>query len=182
MIRAQKKFTGSGGINYIIRSACPDDAKRLSEIRVQIDGETQNMDRESGEQFIDEQSFRQLIKEDTESDRNLFLVASIDHIIVGFSRCQGNHLKRFAHKVEFGVCILRKYWGLGIGTHLLKESIAWAESNTIKKMTLTVLETNEKAVGLYRKFGFEIEGVLKKDKLLSDGRYYNTIVMGRVSK
>jgi ribosomal protein S18 acetylase RimI-like enzyme len=42
-----------------------------------------------------------------------------------------------------------------------------------------VLETNDKAIRLYQNYGFEVEGVLKKDKLLSDGNYYNTIVMGR---
>jgi len=49
----------------------------------------------------------------------------------------------------------------------------------MKKMTLNVLETNKKAIDLYTKFGFEIEGVLKNDKLLSDGKFYDTVVMGR---
>ncbi len=49
----------------------------------------------------------------------------------------------------------------------------------MKKMALHVLETNEKAIRLYERLGFEVEGVLKQDKLLSDGNYYNTIVMGR---
>ncbi len=35
--------------------------------------------------------------------------------IVGFSRCEGNWLKRSVHKVEFGVCVLKGYWGNGIG-------------------------------------------------------------------
>ncbi|MNP80186.1 hypothetical protein D3C76_1782060 [compost metagenome] len=46
-------------------------------------------------------------------------------------------------------------------------------------MVLTVLETNTGAISLYRKFGFETEGMLKKDKLLADGTYYSTLVMGR---
>ncbi|KIL78906.1 Protein export cytoplasm protein SecA ATPase RNA helicase [Bacillus badius] len=109
----------------------------------------------------------------------MFLVAVVSGKIVGFSRCEGNHLKRFAHKVEFGVGILQDYWGRGIGKNLLKESIAWADANNIEKMTLHVLETNEKAIRLYEKCGFQIEGLLQKDKILSDGNYYNTVVMGR---
>lgn len=46
-------------------------------------------------------------------------------------------------------------------------------------MTLNVLETNDKAIKLYEKLGFEIEGILKNDKRLADGKYYNTIIMGR---
>jgi RimJ/RimL family protein N-acetyltransferase len=99
--------------------------------------------------------------------------------IVGFSRCEGNKLKRTSHKVEFGICVLKGYWGYGIGKNLLKETIDWADSNEIKKITLSVLETNDKAIKLYEKHGFEVEGILKKDKMLSDGNYYNTILMGR---
>lgn len=76
--------------------------------------------------------------------------------------------------------MLQDYWGYGIGKNLLAESIAWADTNGIQKITLNVLETNTNAIKLYQKLGFEIEGILKKDKLLSDGKLYNTIMMGRV--
>ncbi|MCZ8541407.1 Protein N-acetyltransferase, RimJ/RimL family [Psychrobacillus psychrodurans] len=165
--------------SYVIRLAKEDDAKNLSEVRLQIDSETENMDREKGEAYIDEVGFRQLIKEDTESDHNLFLVCESNGSIVGFSRCEGNQLKRMSHKVEFGVCVLKDFWGYGIGTNFLKETIRWADTNNIKKITLNVLETNEKAIMLYKKYGFKEEGLLKMDKLLSDGNYYNTVIMGR---
>ncbi|BCU82815.1 hypothetical protein JIR001_25980 [Polycladomyces abyssicola] len=44
---------------------------------------------------------------------------------------------------------------------------------------MNVLETDDKAIRLYEKYGFEVEGILKNDKILSDGDYYNTILMGR---
>jgi ribosomal protein S18 acetylase RimI-like enzyme len=166
-------------LRYLVRPANEDDAKNLSEVRLQIDGETENLDREKGEAYIDESGFKQIIKDDTESISNLFLVAEVNGSIVGFSRCEGNKLNRSAHKVVFGICVLKEYWGYSIGKNLLKESIAWADSNEIKKINLNVLETNETAIKLYQKYGFEVEGILKKDKLLSDGNYYNTILMGR---
>ncbi len=174
-----KKEYHINGLNYVIRSAMQSDAKELSGLRVQIDGETENLDREKGEAFIDEEDFKQLIKEDSEKARNLFLVAEADNKLVGFSRCEGNYLKRFSHKVEFGICILKEFWGYKIGKNLLNESINWADYNHIKKMTLNVLETNEKAISLYKRFGFEVEGILRKDKILSDGKYYDTVIMGR---
>jgi hypothetical protein len=48
MIVSPKEFT-INGLRYIIRSAMEKDAKNLSEVRVQIDGETENLDREQGE-------------------------------------------------------------------------------------------------------------------------------------
>jgi RimJ/RimL family protein N-acetyltransferase len=147
---------------------------------VEIDGESENLDREKGEAYIDEAGFKQIINNDTNSLNNLFLVAEVDGKLVGFSRCEGNNLKRTSHKVEFGVCVLKEFWGYGIGKNLLKESINWADTNGIKKINLSVIETNENAIKLYAQNGFEVEGILKIDKLLSDGNYYNTILMGRI--
>jgi len=167
------------GLTYTIRSAIANDARELSGLRLQVDGETENLDRERGEAFIDVPGFEQVIHTDTVSPRNLFLVAVADNRIVGFSRCEGSDLKRFSHKVEFGVAVLKDFWGYGIGKNLLKESLSWADSNGIKKTTLNVLETNTRAIELYKTLGFEIEGILKNDKILSDGEYYNSIMMAR---
>jgi RimJ/RimL family protein N-acetyltransferase len=168
-------------LKYIIRSAMEIDAKSLSELRLEIDGETENLDREKGEAFIDEFGFIQIIRNDTEGMNNLFLVAEVEGRLVGFSRCEGNKLKRTSHKVEFGVCVLKEFWGYGIGKNLLKESITWADTNRIKKINLSVIENNKNAIKLYEQNGFEVEGILKSDKLLSDGQYYNTILMGRIN-
>ncbi|MFP7296670.1 GNAT family N-acetyltransferase [Neobacillus niacini] len=179
MIVSAKEFI-INSLRYSIRSAAEKDAKGLSDVRVQIDGETENLDREPGEAYINETSFKRIIKEDSERGNHLFLVAEVNDRIVGFSRCEGNQLKRSCHKVEFGVCVLKEYWGYGIGKKFLEESIRWADIAGIKKINLNVLETNENAIKLYRNYGFEIEGILKNDKLLSDGNYYNTILMGRL--
>ncbi|KQL41824.1 GNAT family acetyltransferase [Bacillus sp. FJAT-25509] len=176
-----QKFT-ENGLQYIIRHAVLTDAKQLSSLRVQIDGETENLDREAGEAFIDPKGFEQLIISDTETIKNLFLVAEVQDKIIGFSRCEGNQLKRLSHKVEFGVCVLKEFWGHRIGKNLLKQSISWADTNNLHKINLSVLETNAKAINLYEKLGFEVEGVLKNDKVLSDGKFYNTILMGKIKE
>jgi len=178
---SQKEFYVHN-LRYTVRSALEKDAKNLSEVRLQIDGETENLDREQGEAYIDESGFKQIINDDTGSSSNLFLVVEVNEKIVGFSRCEGSKLKRSSHKVEFGVCVLKEYWGYGIGKNILSEAVHWADLNKIKKITLNVLETNEKAIKLYKKYGFEVEGVLKEDKFLSDGNYYNTILMGRFNR
>lgn len=179
MITNQQHFNVKK-LNYTIRSAIERDAKNLSELRLQIDGETENMDREKGEAFIDQAGFEKMIETDSKHPRNLFLVAEIDGRIVGYSRCEGYDLKRFSHKVEFGLGVLKDFWGYGIGKNLMKETISWADANSIKKIVLNgVLETNEKAIELYKRLGFEFEGLMKKDRILSDGKYYNTYMMGR---
>lgn len=175
---ASKDFSSTKK-RYCIRTATEEDANNLSKLRLQIDGETENLDREKSEDYIDEAGFIKLIKRDRESGNSLFLVAEENGKLMAFSRCAGSELKRTSHQTEFGVGVLKEYWGHGMGQNLLNESIRWAEADDIKKITLKVLETNKKAIAIYEKYGFEVEGILKKDKLLSDGNYYNTVLMGR---
>ncbi|WP_313340793.1 GNAT family N-acetyltransferase [Lacrimispora sp.] len=168
------------GLKYTIRSAEESDAAVLAKLRVLIDGETEHMDREAGEGLLDENDFKQLIMKDTRENNHLFLVALVNETPIGFSRCEGSPLKRMAHKVMFGVCVQKKYWGHQIGRNLLSRSMNWADANGIKKVELGVLETNRRGILLYMDHGFKVEGVLRQDKLLSDGNYYDTIIMGRI--
>lgn len=93
MIISESMFTVRG-VTYRIRSAALADAKQLSALRLKIDGETEYLDREPGEAFIDEKGFEALIQADSKECRHLFLVADIEGDIVGFSRCEGHSLKR----------------------------------------------------------------------------------------
>lgn len=178
-MKIESRQYSKSGKSYVIRTAQTEDAGQLSNLRWQIDGETENLDREQGEAFLDKSDFELLIRSDLEKAKHLFLVAVADGKLVGFSRCEGNSLTRLSHKAEFGVGVLKAYWGYGIGKNLLKESMSWCDDNGIRKLTLSVLETNKKAIALYKKSGFEIEGVLEKDRRLDDGKFYNTVVMGR---
>ncbi|MCO7127333.1 GNAT family N-acetyltransferase [Sporolactobacillus shoreicorticis] len=170
-----------GSFTYVMRTADLRDAAQLSKVRVKIDDETENMDRAKGEDFIDEHEFAKLILADERARRNLFLVAAVQDKIIGYSRCAGSELRRTTHRIEFGVCVLKDYWGHHVGTRLLDRSIAWADQQGIRKITLNVLETNTHAIALYKKMGFAVEGVLREDKKLSDGNYYSTMIMGRLN-
>ncbi|MEK3904252.1 GNAT family N-acetyltransferase [Paenibacillus sp. FSL R7-0179] len=168
------------GLHYTVRSAVPQDAPQLSALRLKVDGETENLDRVQGEAFIGPGDFQSLIASDTASGTNLFLVAEVQDRLAGFARCEGSPLRRLAHQAEFGVGVLQEFWGYGIGRSLLEQSIGWAEAIGLEKLSLKVLERNDKAILLYESLGFEVEGVLRRDKLLADGQFYSTIVMGRL--
>ena len=55
------------------------------------------------------------------------------------------------------------------------------DSSEVKKTTLTVVESNEKAIQMYKQFGFIEEGLLINDRIHKDGEYHNTVIMGRFS-
>ncbi|EDT82699.1 GnaT-family acetyltransferase [Clostridium botulinum NCTC 2916] len=66
---------------------------------------------------------------------------------------------------------------MGIGKNLMKSGIEWAKENGIFRITLEVDINNYRAISLYLKFGFEIEGTLRNDKMLSDGSYTSGYAM-----
>jgi hypothetical protein len=72
------------GLTYTIRSARLQDAGQLSALRLQVDGETENLDRVQGEGFIDPAGFAELIAADTDNSRHIFLVAEVQGRLAGF--------------------------------------------------------------------------------------------------
>lgn len=180
-MRIKTKIVEGKKMTWKLRNPEEYDALELSKLRIQIDSETENLAREPGESVLDEQSFKKLISEDIKSAGNLFLVAEVNGKIVGFSRCVQMKLKRFSHQCDFGICILQEYCGLGVGNQLLTSTIEWSEENNIEKISLNVVEANLGAINLYKRHGFEQEGLMIKDRKHSDGSYHNTVLMGRIS-
>lgn len=163
---------------FHIRKATVMDAEQLSQLRLVVDGETDNFDRERGEDFLSKTDFEEMIRSESVEGNSLFLVAEVEGHLVGFLRAKGGQLKRTSHRVEFGVAVKKQYWGQSIGKSLIQEMLQWADQKGIRKVTLQVLETNQKAIALYERLGFIVEGELKDDKKIGD-IYYSTILMGR---
>ena len=180
MVIENKEIIGKNLI-WILRCPTKGDGAELSKLRVQLDGETENFDREPGEGFLTPEDFEKMIYENSISDNSLFLVAEVEGKIVGLALCKGNALSRFRHKASLGIGVLKEYWGNGIGNVLLENILSWADTTKLEKISLIVIETNTKAIQLYKKYGFIEEGLLIKDRIHKDGNYYNTVIMGRIS-
>lgn len=61
---------------------------------------------------------------------------------------------KLRHRAEFGVSVLRAYWGLGLGRALTEACIQCAKEAGYEQLELTVVAENERAIALYRKAGF----------------------------
>ena len=64
-----------------------------------------------------------------------------------------------AHLLNIGVC--RRYQGQGYGARLLRHAMDGARDNGATKLFLEVRPSNDKAVELYRHFGFHQIGLRK---------------------
>jgi L-phenylalanine/L-methionine N-acetyltransferase len=87
--------------------------------------------------------------------------------IVGTASLKFNQQEVFKHKAELGISVHDDYQNLGIGTALLNHMIAIAKMKELKKVWLIVNTKNDRAIYLYKKTGFEIEGTLRKETHLN---------------
>ena len=86
---------------------------------------------------------------------------------------------RSSHVVYLGgLAIDPKFSGKGEGAKMIKEIIVFAAEKGFLRIELSVAVTNEKAIQLYAKSGFQQEGILKKyTHLKNENRFIDEIIM-----
>ncbi|MBC7790569.1 MAG: GNAT family N-acetyltransferase [Anaerolineae bacterium] len=109
----------------------------------------------------------------------LFLVAVMGGELVGSLTFTGGPRPRNRHTGEFGVSVAQPYWGEGVGRALVEEMLEWAVAGgIIRKIDLRVRTDNARAIALYERLGFTVEGRMTRT-LLTDGRFHDSFLMGR---
>lgn len=108
----------------------------------------------------------------------LFIVAAVDGKIVGtLDLVRFSSSPKADHVRDLGMSVINEYRSIGVGSAMMGYAIKWARSNNIEKITLSVFSTNKGAYSMYRKFGFEEEGVNRKAAKINNG-YVDLINMG----
>jgi ribosomal protein S18 acetylase RimI-like enzyme len=80
----------------------------------------------------------------------------------------------------FGVYVQKEYRCQGIGRTLIERAIDNIRKNTyVSKISLTVNPLQKAAVKLYKKYGFKLAGILKKEMKVDD-KFYNVLVMEKL--
>lgn len=109
-------------------------------------------------------------------------VAIFDDEIVGNLGLMLEINPRRRHVASFGMGVKDSKQGLGVGSALLSTAIDLADNwLNLKRIELTVYVDNERAIGLYKKFGFIIEGE-SKAFAFRNGAYVNVYHMARVKE
>lgn len=107
-----------------------------------------------------------------------FIIGEIKGRVVANLNFSGGSRLRIAHTGEFGVSVLKKYWGQGIGSELVKSLIEWSKQlGVIRKINLRVRSDNSSAIHIYKRFGFKEEGVITRE-LCIHNKFYDSIFMG----
>jgi ribosomal protein S18 acetylase RimI-like enzyme len=105
------------------------------------------------------------------------LVASSANEVVGWCDVLPKSRPVHAHTGVLGVALLPEFRGRGLGERLMRQTLDAARTFGLHRVELTVREDNTNAIGLYRKIGFEAEGLLR-NAIKIDEAYENVVMMG----
>ena len=108
------------------------------------------------------------------------LVAVYENKILGYSAIFKHTHPRRMGIGEMGIYVHQDFHGVGLGSAMTKIALSLAEEQQLHRLSLEVVEDNEIAVNLYKKFGFKIEGRLVDAYLGADEQYHNILVMGKI--
>lgn len=175
----QKTFEIPQG-ELTIRNAEIKDAEELLSVVKKADTETIFMLREPGELDLTIEQEEKFIKDILEEKCSVMILAEYSHKIIGSCGINGNTLIRKRHSASIGIAVLREYWGIGAGKKLMEAAISWCIREGIKRLELYVDTENFRAINMYLKFGFVVEGTLYNDTLMTDGKCRNSYIMARM--
>ncbi len=160
-----------------IRKAEVSDAEKVIEYMKTVYGESENLTAAPHEFEVTIKQEEDFINNTNNSINSVMLIGLIDGEIVSIASLSGSQRKRMQHQVGFGISVLKKYWGLGVGTKMMEEVIKFANKNeVIEVIHLTVRADNVFAIKLYEKFGFEKVGHFEKYFKI-DNDYFDSISM-----
>ncbi|MBA3660945.1 MAG: GNAT family N-acetyltransferase [Gammaproteobacteria bacterium] len=103
-------------------------------------------------------------------------IALCEGKVVGWCDITALHRPVFAHAGTLGLGVIAPYRGRGIGEALMRAALNQAQSKGLTRIELTVRENNVRAIKLYKKLGFVVEG-LHRNALCIGKEYENQISM-----
>jgi len=174
-----RQITAKNGTKVTIRSAQPDDANGIIEtVRsnalersyVLMEHYSKNTDAE-----------REYIV-NFDKGKNLLAVASIGNEIVGcLAALQADNGKRAetSHVLHVGLHLKEAVRGIGIGSQMLDYALAWAVDKNFKKMETTIFTTNKRSLSMFKKAGFEEEGI-RRNTIRMGKDFISEVLMGKM--
>jgi putative acetyltransferase len=110
---------------------------------------------------------------------NIVAVSDADGAVIG-------HIVLFrgkgfqSHSAWFGLAVHDEWWRRGVGAALMTAMLDTADNWLgLTRITLNVFTDNEPAIALYRKFGFEIEGTMRR-QMFRQGTFVDSYAMARL--
>ena len=173
----RKRHLKNGQV-LVIREAAVEDARAVLDYVEGISGESDFLSFGPGEFELTQAEEEDFLRKCLDADNQLYIIGLIDDTVVSTVTFSAGRRPRVRHSGEFGMSVRKQYWGLGIGWLMLDTLVDWARGTQIvRKINLRVRTDNQRAIRLYRRKGFVIEGTIRREVFLG-GKYFDHHWMG----
>ena len=110
------------------------------------------------------------------SPNSVILLAELGDQLVGYLELTGGSFRRSRATAYLVIGVCADAAGRGTGTGLLRHAKDWAAAHGLHRLELTVMAHNTRAIRLYERMGFSVEG-RRSECLLIDGRFIDELTM-----
>jgi RimJ/RimL family protein N-acetyltransferase len=164
-----------------VRKAEASDAPAIIELRNRILAETAFMLWEPGEFQDSVEDEAKRIERLNSRDNCLFIVAERDGQLIGHLSAYGGETRRIRHRATIALGVAKEHWSKGAATAMLDLALRWSRERKLRRVELTVHTTNDRAIAVYKRCGFQVEGV-RRSSLLVDGQYVDEYFMAVINE
>lgn len=182
MIFEEKIIKLKNGKSAILKSPELGDGVKMLEYIKTACGETEFLSRYPEEwESVSIDNEERWIKGRRESENDLSINCYVGAEIAGNCEISFRSGKKMCHRAVIAIAIVKKYWGLGIGSAMLGELIEAAKARKgIEIIELEFVEGNDRARILYEKFGFTVVGERPNAFKLKDGKTVKEYFMQKI--
>ena len=138
-----------------IRKALASDAEAILAYCKAVGAESDNLTFGAEGVSITIEKEQEYLESILHSNKQLYLVAADGSEIVGAAVFSAFSKPRLSHRAEISISVRKSMWGKHIGTRFMEQLIDFAKNTAgTEIISLEVRSDNERAIALYRKFGF----------------------------
>jgi len=174
------RFELKSGRECTVRAISEDDAEELCTFLPQTHVESDFLHYLPGEFDWTVERERDFIRGQLALPCSILLCSEVEGRIVGLAGAAAVEYRRLSHHAQFGLAVLKEFWGQGLGRKLCECIEDWGKGEGLRKMHLRVFAHNERGIALYKSLGYVEEGRLKDDVLRGDGAFGDTIIMANL--
>lgn len=164
---------------FTIRPVCLGDAKGINELR-HMPGVFENILGIPSERIKRTEDYILNMDNNTHQFVAIMTDESGSEKVIGTAGLSVFANNRLRHSASIGIVVHRDYQGNGVGRRLMEALLDIADNwLMLVRAELSVFIDNQKAIGLYKKLGFEIEGTKRKAGIRG-GLYVDEYIMARI--
>jgi RimJ/RimL family protein N-acetyltransferase len=146
----------------MIRRARPSDSGALHALQCRLDGQSSWMLLEPGERGATDETLRARLAAQAPGGSFDLVAESDGKALIGWLAVEILPYRRARHVGYLVLGVDETASGRGLGRGLLEAAIGECRTRDVRRLELTVMTDNLRAIGLYLRSGFAMEGVRRR--------------------